>query len=68
MTIVRVLNQLAAAFWPETHPCLVCGKQDAEKPNCFRGSDWCCENHRKEIQGNPKWKPFDNTRKEDKKA
>lgn len=37
------------------NPCLVpwCGKVDAEKPMCFRGEDWCCENHRKlvEVQG-----------------
>lgn len=31
------------------HPCLVCGKTDREKAMAFRGEDWCCELHRKQI-------------------
>lgn len=31
------------------HPCLVCGKRDPDKPIVFRGSPFCCENHRKEY-------------------
>lgn len=31
------------------HPCLICGMADEEKPMCFRRTDWCCENHRKQL-------------------
>jgi hypothetical protein len=32
------------------HPCLICGKEDGEKPMAFRGTDWCCDDHRKELE------------------
>lgn len=34
------------------HNCEVCGKPDNEKPMAFRMKPWCCEDHRKKIQGN----------------
>lgn len=33
--------------------CKVCGKPDNEKPMCFRGEDYCCELHRKQLAGEP---------------
>ena len=27
-----------------------CGKVDNEKPMCFRGEPWCCDNHRKLVE------------------
>lgn len=30
-------------------PPLTCGKVDKDKPMCFRGEDWCCDNHRKLV-------------------
>lgn len=33
------------------NPCLVCGTTDDQKPTCFRGTGWCCENHRKILAG-----------------
>lgn len=33
------------------HPCKTCGTVDRDKPQCFRGTDWCCENHRKQQNG-----------------
>jgi hypothetical protein len=32
-------------------PCRVCGTSDTEKPMVFRGSDFCCEQHRKVGMG-----------------
>jgi hypothetical protein len=32
------------------NPCRICGKFDSEKPMCFKGENWCCENHRKLIE------------------
>ena len=32
---------------PEAHR--MCGKKDPEKPMVFRGTDWCCDNHRKLV-------------------
>lgn len=29
--------------------CLVCGVLDSDKPMCFRGEDWCSDDHRKVI-------------------
>jgi hypothetical protein len=34
----------------DEHKCLVCGKADCDKAACFRGTDWCCENHRKVLE------------------
>jgi hypothetical protein len=37
------------------HPCqavideLSCAKIDRDKPQIFRGEDWCCEQHRKLV-------------------
>lgn len=31
---------------PETYRC---GRKDQDKPMCFRGTDWCCEDHRKLV-------------------
>jgi hypothetical protein len=36
----------------ESNNCLVCGKPDEEKAMCFKGEDWCCENHRKVLVAN----------------
>lgn len=36
------------------HNCEVCGKPDNEKPMAFRMKPWCCEDHRKKIQGDVK--------------
>lgn len=33
------------------HACRICQKPDAEKPMTFRGTDWCCEMHRKMTAG-----------------
>jgi hypothetical protein len=33
------------------NPCEICKKADHEKPTCFRGEKWCCDNHRKMIIG-----------------
>jgi hypothetical protein len=33
------------------HRCKVCHKADAQKPMCFRGTRWCCDLHRKVVQG-----------------
>jgi hypothetical protein len=30
--------------------CRVCGTADPDKPQIFRGEDWCCDHHRKIIQ------------------
>lgn len=27
----------------------LCGRTDPEKPMTFKGTDWCCENHRKLV-------------------
>lgn len=37
------------------HCCEICEKKDTEKPMCFKGVDWCCENHRKIIVGELPW-------------
>lgn len=34
-----------------TNSCKVCGVLDEQKPMCFRGEDWCCDKHRKQILG-----------------
>jgi len=35
------------------HPCKVpgCGTKDADKPQIFRGEDWCSDLHRKMLIG-----------------
>lgn len=32
------------------HACLVCGCPNNKMPMVFRGTGWCCENHRKEQE------------------
>lgn len=34
---------------PPGNPCLVCGTLDRDKPTCFTGERYCCEDHRKAI-------------------
>lgn len=40
------------------NPCKVCGKGDEGRPQCFKGEDWCCEDHRKKILGDPARKSY----------
>lgn len=42
----------------QMNPCKVCGLTDENKPTCFRGEDWCCENHRKILVGDSKQKTY----------
>lgn len=30
--------------------CQNCGTPDSEKPMCFRGEPWCCDDCRKVVQ------------------
>lgn len=39
------ISDLADWYWKE------CGKTDDQKPMIFRNTDWCCDNHRKVVQG-----------------
>lgn len=41
------------------HPCLVtgCKKTDDQKPQCFKGLDYCSERHRKVLAGELKLFP-----------
>jgi hypothetical protein len=31
--------------------CRVCGTPDHQKPQIFKNEAWCCDNHRKVIDG-----------------
>lgn len=31
--------------------CAVCGTPDSDKPMCYKGENYCSENHRKVIAG-----------------
>ena len=31
--------------------CRVCSTPDEQKPQIFRGEDWCCDRHKKIING-----------------
>lgn len=35
----------------ESNPCKVCGTPDSQKPMCFRGEEWCSDDHRKVLSG-----------------
>lgn len=35
---------------PQKHACLYCGCPSNKMPMVFRGTGWCCENHRKEQE------------------
>lgn len=37
--------------------CKVCKLEDSYKPMCFRGTEWCCENHHKVIIGDKQTQP-----------
>lgn len=31
-------------------PCAVCGESSGNRPTCYKGEEYCCENHLKELR------------------
>ena len=53
---IRYVSKFDRADTPDAGArfgCAVCGRTDPNKPMCFRGESWCCDDHRKLATGSP---------------